>query len=590
MYLRHSKIKKNGKTHTYWRLVKSERVGNKVRQVTVAQLGELDAKGRAKASALAKHFLGPRAQQKELFEDTTEIGPLKVKGNKVRVEHGRVFGDVWLAYKLWQVLRLDEFCETVLEPGKEKVPWPQIAAILVLARFCEPSSELHIAEDWYRRTALEDILGVRAKDVHHKRLYRGLDRLLPHKAKLEEHLKECYGRLFSADFDLMIYDVTSTYFEGEAKANPMAKRGYSRDHRPDCKQVCIGLVVTRQGFPIGYEVFDGNRTDVTTVEDVVEAMEARHGRAKRVWVMDRGMTSEENLEWLRDGGRQYLVGTPKSDLRKWEFELKEEAGWEQVRQGLEVKICQWPGDDSDHKEVYLLCRSDQRAKKELAMHERFSKRIVEGLEKLKRRLKSAKKRSNRTQVERQIGRLLGRNSRAAAKFSIDVKEDESFASGMRLVWKTNKKWQDWAMLSEGTYILRSNVVDWSPEELWHTYMQLQEAEAAFRIQKSDLRIRPIWHQREDRVKAHILVCFLAYAMWKTLSEWQKRANLGSSPRTLIEEMARIQIVDVVLPLENGRDMRLRCVMKPEKETEILLNRLGLRLPKRLKAPELDVEM
>lgn len=590
MYLRHSKRTKNGKTHTYWRLVKSERVGNKVRQVTIAQLGELDAMGRAKASELAKHFLGPRAQQKELFEDTTEIGSLKVKGNKVRVEHGRAFGDVWLAYKLWQVLRLDEFCETVLESGKEKVPWPQIAAILVLARFCEPSSELHIAEDWYRRTALEDILGVRAKDVHHKRLYRGLDRLLPHKAKLEEHLKECYGRLFAADFDLMIYDVTSTYFEGEAKANPMAKRGYSRDHRPDCKQVCIGLVVTRQGFPIGYEVFDGNRTDVTTVEDVVEAMEARHGRAKRVWVMDRGMTSEENLKWLRDGGRQYLVGTPKSDLRKWEFELKEEAGWEQVRQGLEVKICEWPGDESDHKEVYLLCRSDDRAKKELAMHERFSERIVEGLEKLRRRLKSAKKRANRTQVERQIGRLLGRNSRAAAKFSIDVKEDESFASGMRLVWKTNKKWQDWAMLSEGTYILRSNVVDWSPEELWHTYMQLQEAEAAFRIQKSDLRIRPIWHQREDRVKAHILVCFLAYAMWKTLSEWQKRANLGSSPRTVIEEMARIQTVDVILPLENGRDMRLRCVMKPEKETEILLNRLGLRLPKRLKAPELDVKM
>ncbi len=591
MYLRHSTVKKNGKTHTYWRLVRSERVGGKVRQVTVAQLGELDSKGRAKASALAKHFLGPRAQQPELFEDTSRIGPLRVKGDKVRVERGRAFGDVWLAYKLWQTLRLDRFCEEVIERGKEKVPWSEIAAILVLARICEPSSELHIAEDWYRRTALEDILGVRADDVHHKRLYRGLDQLLPHKAKLEEHLKECYGRLFASDFDFMIYDVTSTYFEGEARRNPMAQRGYSRDHRPDCKQVCIGLVVTRQGFPVGYEVFDGNRTDVTTVEDVVEAMEARHGKAKRVWVMDRGMTSEDNLQWLRDGGRQYLVGTPRSELHKWEFELKEEVGWEQVRDGLEVKICEWPFDnDARSKEVFLLCRSADRRKKELAIHERFSRRIADGLESLRRRLKNGKQQANRVQVERQIGRLLGRNSQAAAKFTVEVVEDPSCSSGLRLTWRTNKKWQDWAMLSEGAYILRSNTVDWTPEELWHTYVQLQEAEAAFRIQKSDLRIRPIWHQREDRVLAHIFVCFLAYAMWKTLSGWQQQANLGASPRTVIEEFGRVQTVDVVLPLENGRDMRLRCVMKPEPETQTLLDRLGLRLPTRLKAPEVDLEM
>jgi transposase len=591
MYLRHSKVKKNGKTHTYWRLVKSERVGGKVRQVTVAQLGELDSQGRAKASALAKHFLGPRARQRDLFEDTSEVGPLKIKGDKVRVERARAFGDVWLAYKLWQVLRLDEFCESVIEPGKEDLPWSQIAAILVVARFCEPSSELHIAEDWYRRTALEDILGVHPEQVHHSRLYRGLDRLLPYKAELEAHLKECYGHLFASDFDFMIYDVTSTYFEGEAKRNPMAQRGYSRDHRADCKQVCIGLVVTRQGFPVGYEVFDGNRTDVTTVEEVVEAMEARHGKARRIWVMDRGMTSEENLQWLRDGGRQYVVGTPRSELHKWEIELKEEAGWEQVRDGLEVKICEWPFDnDARSNEVFVLCRSADRQRKEQAIHESFSRRIVDGLESLRRRLKNSKQRANRVQVERQIGRLLGRNSRAAAKFKVDVEEDPSCPSGLRLTWRTNRKWQDWAMLTEGSYILRSNTVDWTPEELWHTYMQLQEAEAAFRIQKSQLRIRPIWHQREDRVLAHILVCFLAYAMWKTLSGWQQRAHLGSSPRTILEELARIQTVDVILPLDNGRDMRLRCVMKPEPATQALLDRLGLRLPHRLRAPEVDLEM
>lgn len=586
MYLRHSKIKKRGKTHTYWRLVKSVRVGGKVRQVTVAHLGDLDAEGRAKASELAKHFLGKRPRQKELFEDTTKVGRLKVEVDKLRVERCRAFGQVWMAHKLWQALGLDHFCETVFEEGKEKVPWAQIAEILVLARLCEPSSELHIAEDWYRRTAVEDILGVSPEVVHHTRLYQGLDRLLPHKADLEAHLKHRYGELFVLDFDLLLYDVTSTYFEGAAKRNPMAQRGYSRDKRSDCKQVCIGLVVTRDGFPLGYEVFDGNRTDVTTVEEIVETMERRYGQAKRVWVMDRGMVSESNLEWLRAGNRQYLVGTPRSELRKWEFSLKEEAGWKEVRQGLEVKICE--GVDGD--EVFLLCRSDDRQKKELAMHERFSDRIIDGLEKLERRLERGTKPADRSQVERQIGRLLERNSRAAAKFQIQVQEDPSCGSGLRLVWKQNKKWQDWAALIEGTYILRSNVTTWSPEELWNTYVQLSQAEAAFRIQKSDLKIRPIWHQREDRVQAHILVCFLAFAMWKTLEGWQRQAGLGSSPRTVLEELARIQSVDVVLPLENGRDMRLRCVAHPDKETEIILHRLGLRLPKRLRVGPLDGKM
>lgn len=585
MYLRHSKVKKNGKTHTYWRLVKSERVGAKVRQVTVAQLGELDAEGRARAKELAEHFLSPRSRQRELFEDTEKVEPLKVLIDKVRVERSRSFGDVWLAWQLWKALGLDAFCETVFNDGRETVPWPEVAAILVLARLCEPSSELHIAEDWYRRTALEDILGVAPDLVNHMRLYRGLDQLLPHKKDLEEHLKHCYGELFALDFDLLLYDVTSTYFEGEANRNPMAQRGYSRDGRPDCKQVCIGLVVTRDGFPLGYEVFDGNRTDVTTVEEIVEKMEEQYGKAKRVWVMDRGMTSEDNLEWLREGGRKYLVGTPRSELRKWERDLVEERGWDKVRTGLEVKICRGPDQD----EVFLLCRSEKRKRKEEAMHERFDARIVAGLQKLGRRLEHAKQPADRIQVERQIGRLLERNRRAGAKYRIKVTEDPKRASGLRLVWSENQAWQDWAALTEGTYILRSNVADWSSEELWQTYIQLHHAEAAFRIHKTDLRIRPIWHQREDRVLAHILVCFLAFAMWKTLEGWQRRAGLGSSPRTILEELARIQTVDVVLPLERGGEMRLRCVVEPDRETAVLLDRLGLRLPKRLRLPALPAK-
>lgn len=586
MYLRHTTIKKRGKQHTYWRLVRSVRVGKRVRQETVAYLGELDAKGRAKASALAKHFLGHRAHQLDLFEDNTRIAPLQVHTDKVRVERSRQFGDVWLAWKLWQALGLDQFCEVALPSGREKVPWPEIVAILVLARLCEPSSELHIAEDWYRRTALEDILGVAPQLVHHTRLYQGLDRLLPCKRELEEHLKHCYGELFGIDYELLLYDVTSTYFEGEALGNDLAQRGYSRDGRGDCKQVCIGLVVTREGYPLGYEVFAGNRTDVTTVEEIVGTMEERYGKAGRVWVMDRGMASEDNLEWLRAGERKYLIGAPRSELRRWSQQLVDTRGWQQIRDGLEVKIVDGPDGD----EVFLLCRSDERRHKESAMHERFDRRIVTGLESLARRLESAKKAADRSQVERQIGRLLGSNSRAAGGFKITVEDDPSRASGLRLRWSEQTRWKEWAHLTEGTYVLRSNVAEWSPDELWRTYTQLSEAEAAFRIHKSDLRIRPIWHQRADRVQAHILVCFLGYALWKVLQGWQQKAGLGSSPRTVLEELRRIPCVDVVLPLERGGEVRLRCVARPDESTARILERLGLRLPSRLRQSPVPVEM
>ena len=579
MYLRHSTVRKNGKTHTYWRLVRSVRKGKKVRQETVAYLGELDAKGRAKASALAKHFLGDRNGQLDLFDDDNSIESARVNLKQVRVERGRVFGDVWLGWVLWQALELDKLCEDLFPCGREKVPWSQMVLILVLARLCEPSSELHIAEDWYRRTALEDLLGIKAEAVYDARLYRTLDRLLPHKRELEVHLKKRLGELFSLDYDLLLYDVTSTYFEGEAKRNKLAQRGYSRDRRPDCKQVCIGLVVTREGFPVGYEVFAGNRTDVTTVEDVVEEMESRFGKANRVWVMDRGMVSEDNLEFLREEGREYVVGTPRSEMKKWESELLDPSGWKEVRDGLEVKFSKGP----DEVETFILCRSADRQEKEKAMHERFSKRIVTDLERLERRLERAKRAADLSQVERQIGRILERNSRAGKKFQVTVKKDASRAAGLRVEVKERHEWSEWAQLTEGTYILRSNVRDWSAAELWRTYMQLVEAEAAFRIQKSDLKIRPVWHQKDERVEAHILVCFLAYVLWKTLSGWQKKAGLGSSPRTVLEELKRIESVDVVLPVDGGQELRLRCVVRPDTAQAALLNRLGLRLPTRLRS-------
>jgi len=580
MYLRHTTRRKDGKVHTYWRLVRSVRVGRKVVQQTVAHLGELDAQGRARAKALAHAILGTR-EQSDLFsppDDGDEGIPVRL--HRLRLERGRTFGNVWLGWTLWRALRLDAWLERLMPTGREAVPWATMAAVLVLARLCEPSSELHIAEDWYRQTALEDLLALPAALVNDDRLYRALDRLLPHKTALEQHLVGRLGELFALDYDLLLYDVTSTYFEGQAVSNPLAHRGYSRDHRPDCVQVCLALVVTREGMPLGYEVFPGNRTDVTTVEEIVETMEARYGLAQRIWVMDRGMTSEDNLTWLRDTGRRYLVGTPKSELRKWARQIADARDWEAVRDGIEAKRCVGP----DGAETFVLIRSIERREKEQAIHARFIRRIEEALARLARRIAHARRPLDRGRLERQLGRLLAHTSRAAGRYVIDLVADPSVPAGVRLVWTARPEWDDWARWSEGCYVLRSNIPDWSPEELWRTYIQLTEAEAAFRIHKSELSLRPIWHQRADRVQAHILVCFLAYVLWKTLEQWQRRAGLGQSPRTILEELRRIQSTDVVLPTTDGRELRLRCVVRPDAAQAALLDRLGLDLPQRLRIP------
>src|ERR1051326_3902371 len=582
MYLRHTTVRKKGKTHSYWRLVRSVRRGRKVVQETVAQLGELDARGRARARSLALRITG-RGEQYELFEAPAEPGaPVAVRLEQIRLGRARRFGDVWLGWRLWQALALDRFCAQHLAEGREQVPWAAISAILVIARLCEPSSELHIAEDWYRRTALDDLLGVPAERVNDDRLYRALDHLLPHKEALEVHLKERLGALFELDYELLLYDVTSTYFEGQAAGNALARRGHSRDHRRDCKQVCIGLVVTRDGIPLGYEVFAGNRTDVTTVEEIVTTMERRYGAARRIWVMDRGMVSADNIAWLQSSGRQYLVGTSKSELKTFAAQLADRQDWREVRDGVEAKVCAGP----EGSETFLLVRSAERQQKEQAMHARFRQRIETGLASLQRRIEHAQKPVDRSATERQIGRLLGRNSRAAARYAIRLVDDAILPAKLRLEWSARAEWDDWSRHSEGCYVLRTNLRDWTSEALWRTYIQLSEAEAAFRIHKSDLSIRPVWHQREDRVLAHILVCFLAYVLWKTLEQWQSRAGLGNSPRTVLHELAAINSTDVVLPTTAApsRELRLRCVVRPDRAQTVMLERLGLRLPERLRMP------
>jgi len=589
MYLRHTTRKKNGKTHVYWQLVRSVRHGRKVVQQTVAQLGELDAQGRARAQALARSITGETAEgtQRRLFEAEEAIAAVPVALAQVRLERSRAFGAVWLGWVLWRGLKLDELCGQLLPAGRESVAWADMVATLVIGRLCEPSSDLHVAEQWYRTTALEDLLQIPAASVYDERLYRTLDRLLPHKQTIEQHLVQRYGELFDLDYELLLYDVTSTYFEGQCADPSLAQRGYSRDHRPDCVQVNIAMVVTRDGMPLGYEIFPGNTVDVTTVEEIVATMERRFGKANRIWVMDRGMVSAENIAWLNATGRRYVIGTPRSELKRWAQQLAEPTDWRRIREDVEVKICRGP----EGNETFLLCRSAARLEKERAMHERFAQRIEAGLASLARRIDQSKRRLDPKALERQIGRLLERNARAAARYVISIQNDEANDSGLRLKWHAHAEWDEWANLSEGTYILRTNVHDWTDEELWKTYIQLTEAEAAFRIHKSDLAIRPIWHRKADRIKAHILVCFLGYALWKTLQQWQSQAGLGDSPRTILTELSRITAADVVLPLadNSGRTLRIRCVVRPDRSQTILLDRLGLKLPERLRVPQ-AVEM
>jgi transposase len=574
MYLRHTTVSKNGKTHTYWRLVRSVRVGSKVRQETVAQLGELDAQGRVRARALAQALIGIE-RQPGLFDEPLPSEAVAVDLRRLRLERGRRFGDVWLAWRLWQAVGLDRLFEDLLPPQGESVPWARMAAVLVVARLCEPSSELHIAEDWFRRTALGDLLGIAEEKVNDDRLYRALDQVLPHKEVVEQHLKERLGALFGLEYDLLLYDITSTYFEGQAAKNPQAQRGYSRDHRPDCKQVLIGLVVTRDGYPLGYEIFEGNRNDGTTVREMVTRMEARYGREQRIWVLDRGMVSEATLDWLKERGSRYIVGTPRARLKAFADTLCH-GRWQALRPGLEVQRCA----EATGAETFILCRSADRAVKEQAMRDWFVRRIAAGLVKI--RSACRRRRCEVGKIERRVGRLLGHNSRAAGLFQVLVEPDAQGGAGLR--WSRRRAAQSWARSSQGCYVLRSNVADWDADDLWRAYMHLSDAEAAFRMHKTDLRLRPVWHQKMDRVQAHILVCFLAYVLRKTLEGWSQRAGLGNSPTTLLEEFARIQSTDVVAPTTDGRTLRLRCVVRPDKAQTILLQHLGLKLPQRLRLP------
>jgi transposase len=580
MFLRRHERYKDGKDHTYWSLVETVRTPDGPRQRTLCYLGELNGSAQARWLKTIKVFNAQgESHQLKLFPSDVEppaddAGVARVRLDRVRLERSRRFGESFLGLELWKRLELDRFWEERLD-GPENVadvPWSRIAALLAINRLCAPGSELAIEERWYPATALDDLLGIAAGKINDTRLYRCLDRLLPHKTKLERHLARRYGELFAAEFDVLLYDLTSSYVEGAAEKDPLMQRGYSRDHRPDCKQVVIALIVNGEGFPLSYETFDGNRSDVTTVETVLRMVERKYGKARRVWVFDRGIVSEENLEALRRRGAQYLVGTPRAKLKQLEQPLLAE-GWEQVRPDVEVKLVPMPQGE----EIYILCRSQARRAKEQAIRSRFSTRMEKALTALEKRV-AAGQLKDRHKIERCLGKIQARHPQVADLYDVQVSEKDG---AVALQWQVIEGRQSWQQAREGAYLLRTNLPPGKPEELWKSYIQLTEAEAAFRVLKSPLSIRPIFHQLERRAQAHILVAFLGYALWVTLKHLLRRKGSTLSPSKALALLGTLVSADILLPTTDGREIRLRRVTTPNAEQKQLLDQLGIAVPDRL---------
>jgi transposase len=587
MFLRRNRRTVDGQTYEYWTLVRTVRTAKGPRQEVVASLGKtpgLDQRSRHGWDHICELLEGrsPTPRQGELgqrFPNEPQAQWAQVDLGGVSVERVRDFGQIYLALSLWRRLGLHQILKEIIEPGREDVPWDLTACILAIARFCDQKSELEVAERWYADSALEDLLGVAFPQVNEARLYRGLDVLHEHKDRLCQHLHERYQSWFGIEFEFLLYDVTSTYFEGQALGNAKAARGYSRDQRPDCKQVNIGLVVTPEGLPIGYEVFCGNRADVTTVQDMVQLMETKYGKPKRIWVLDRGMVSEENIDYLRQRQARYIVGTPKSQLKKFEAHLLEDKDWTEVQDAVEAKLVAHP--DGEGKEQYVLCRSSARREKEAAMIELARKRLRAQLDKTHATLQRQPTK-DAGKVERRIGRWLGRFPAAERLIDVTVERDEQqWACGLKITQRAERT--QWAAHAHGAYLLRTNCVEKDPAQLWRWYMQLTQAEDAFRISKSDLKLRPVFHQKTERVEAHILVCFLSLALWRTLEQWMHGKHLGNCARQLVKEVATVRSMDVVLPIRDEstnetRPIRLRVVARPDRPVAELLVRLGLDLP------------
>lgn len=570
MYLKANRRYKDGKQHIYYTLNESLRVNRRrVIQRCVLHLGELNTTQVERWQRTIETIQedGQRHQLR-LFTDREGQAPeaddvVEVILSSLVLRRPRQFGAAWVGCKLWEDLGLGAFWEKALGEEAGEVPWSKVVELLAVNRLCAPGSELSLHEKWYPQTAMDVLLDCSQEVAERNRLYRCLDRLLPHKEALEQHLAQRWKDLFGAQFDILLYDLTSTYFEGEVEAVSKAARGYSRDSRPDCKQLIIALVVTPEGFPLSYEVFDGSRADVTTLDEVVEAVERKHGKARRVWVFDRGIVSEENLLRMRNRNALYLVGTRKSQLRKYERRLLE-GDWQKVSETVGVQVI------GEGEERYVLARSLTRAEKERAMRERGVYGLMRDLIRLRRSIRVGKI-VDPQKITHRLGRLHERYT-STWRYA-RVRYDEK-----GLCWEGDRDALHKASLRDGAYLLRTNIPEMDAGQLWRNYVQLTEVESAFRALKGEIVVRPIWHWISSRVEAHVMVAFLGYVLWITLRQKLRAIAQSLTPWQLLDQFARIQMIEVWFKTRDGRAVCLPRITQPEPAQMLLLHQLGWHLP------------
>lgn len=575
MFLRSTNRKKDGKEHRYFSVVENRRLSSgKMTQRMVLYLGEINDSQQAAWLKTLDVFdeREQRSREMSLFPDDREIpeeaiDSLQVKLSGLQLRRPRVFGNCWMACQVWRELGLEEFWQQRLPEGREAVSWEKVLRLLVVNRWIEPGSEFRVHRHWFLSSAMDELLGIDFAVAEKDRLYRCLDRLLEHKQDLFVWLKKKWADLFAADFDVLLYDLTSTYFEGEMEANAKAKRGYSRDGRPDCLQVVIALVITTDGFPLAYEVMDGNTSDRTTLRGFLKKIESTYGKAKRMWVMDRGIPTEEILAEMRDPERQvsYLVGTPKSKIQQYEQKWLD-LPWIKVRDSVDVKLFE------DGGELYVLAKSAGRQAKETAMRRKRLVRLLRKLRAMRHSLPS------RDQLLMRIGAAKTEAGRAFGFVQIDVPDEGQPVTRQSFRFRVDKVKLNTAQLRDGHYLLRSNLTAEDPEILWTRYVQLTQIEAAFRSLKSELRVRPIYHQLTHRADAHILVAFLAYCLQVTLKNRLMAHAPGLTPVSAMEKLSSIEMIDVWIPTVDGRWLVLPRYTQPDTDTKILLHKLRMDLP------------
>jgi len=575
MFLRCHRRTKDGKEHLYYSVEESRRVqSGKVVQRRVLYLGEINDSQQASWRKTLEVFdeQQQRATTLSLFPEDRPVpvdalDTIQVKLSEMQLRRARPYGNCWLGCELWRQLKLDEFWGRKLPQGREDVGWPLVLELLVVNRLIDPGSEFRVHRQWFDQSAMDVLLGVDFAVAEKDRLYRCLDRILEHRQELFQHLQQRWKTLFDAQFDVLLYDLTSTYLEGEAELNPKAKRGYSRDGRPDCKQVVVALVITPDGFPLAYEVMNGNTSDKTTLREFLKKVETLYGQARRVWLMDRGIPTEAVLAEMRASEREmfYLVGTPRGRVTKYEKQWLD-LPWHKVRDSVQVKLFSQDG------ELYVLAKSEGRQAKEIAIRR---KKLARLLRKLRAMRRSCPKRD---QLLMRVGAAKTEAGRAFGYVKINLPKAGQAVTRESFTFQIDKAKLQEAQMRDGHYLLRTNLVAEDPAVLWDRYMQLVQIEAAFKCLKSELGIRPIHHQLEHRVDAHILVAFLAYCLTATLKHRLQAHAPGLTPRAVLEKLAAIQTLDVWLPTTDGRRLVMPRYTEPETDLALLLHKLKLTLP------------